>query len=400
MEQGLNLAVTAAAAGSIVVWGMASGRLQRWNVTAPMFFVLAGWVLTNGPTGVAEVRIDSTGVRDVTELALALVLFGDAAQVRVRDLGRDAGPPARLLLIGLPLTMVLGTLVAKWVLPDLSWWVCAVVGIAVAPTDAALGAAIVEDERVPERVRRILNVESGLNDGIATPFVKLALVAAVAGTALETGSEGGALLELLIGAVGGALIGLVGGAALVRARATGWGTSSAHALAVAALAVGAFAAMDELGGNGFIAAFVAGLAYGAITRSAPDAGLHFTHQVGGLMSMLVWFIFGAVMLPVLQNAGWREIVFAALALTIVRMLPVALSLLGVGFDRFTVVVMGWFGPRGLASVVFALLAVDALAPADTVRVVAAITATVVASVVLHGASAAPVSSRYSAAEGS
>ncbi len=399
MEQGLNLVVTAVVAGSIVVWGMVSGRLQRWNISAPMFFVLAGWVLTNGPTGVAEVRLDSAGVRDVTELALALVLFGDAAQVRARDLRRDAGPPIRLLLIGLPLTMALGTLVAKWVLPDLSWWVCAVVGIAVAPTDAALGAAIVEDERVPERVRRILNVESGLNDGIATPFVKVALVAAVAGTAFETGSETGALRELLIGAAGGALIGLVGGWLLVRARASGWGTPAAHALAVAGVAVGAFAALDEMGGNGFIAAFVAGLAYGAVTRAAPDAALHFTHQMGGLLSMLVWFIFGAVMLPVLQYAGWREAVFAVLALTVVRMVPVALALVGAGFDRFTVAVMGWFGPRGLASVVFALLAVDALPSADTLRVVAAITATVLGSVVLHGASAAPVSSRYGSTDG-
>jgi NhaP-type Na+/H+ or K+/H+ antiporter len=363
-----------------------------------MFFVVAGLLLANGPTGIAEVELGSTGVRDIAEIALALVLFGDAAQVRVRDLRRDSGPPARLLLIGLPITMVLGTLAAKWVLPDLSWWVCAVVGTAVAPTDAALGAAIVEDERVPVRVRRILNVESGLNDGIATPFVKFALVAAVVGTSLETDSEGGALVELLLGAVGGVAIGAVAGWLLVRARAAGWGTATAHSVAVAAVAVGAFAAMDQLGGNGFIAAFVAGLAYGAVTRAAPDAALHFTHELGGVLSMLVWFLFGAVMLPVLRDAGWREAVFALLALTVVRMAPVALSLVGAGFDRSTVAVIGWFGPRGLASVVFALLAVEALAPDDALRVVAAVTATVVASVVLHGASAAPVGKRYGASE--
>jgi sodium/hydrogen antiporter len=400
MDPGIDLTTLAVIAGCVLVWGMVSARMERWNISAPMFFVLAGLALANGPTGIAEVGLGGPGLRDIAELTLAVVLFGDAAQVRARDLGHDAGPPTRLLLIGLPLTMVLGTLAARWLLPDLSWWVCAVIGTAVAPTDAALGATIVEDERVPARVRRVLNVESGLNDGIATPFVKMALVAAVAGTALEMESEGGALRELVVGAVGGALVGLVGGWLLAQARTRGWGSATTHSSAVAALAVGAFAALDQLGGNGFIAAFVAGLAYGAITRRAPDAALHFTHHVGGVLSMLVWFLFGAVMLPVLQYAGWREAVFALLALTVVRMVPVALALLGVGFDRFTVVVIGWFGPRGLASVVFALLAVDALSSAQGLRVVAAITATVVGSVVLHGATAAPVSSRYGAAEGS
>ena len=395
-EHGLNLAVLVVVAATFLVWSLIVARVERWNLTAPMFFVIVGFSLMHWPFHVEALHLGSTAIREVAEITLAVVLFGDAARVSVSELRHDAAVPTRLLTIGLPLSMALGTVLAHLLLPGVGWWVCAVVGAAVAPTDAALGAAIVDDERVPERIRRILNVESGLNDGIATPFVKFFLVAAVVGTSLETSSSGRAVVELVVGAVGGVLIGAAGGWLLVRARAAGWTTASTTALGVTALALVAYAACIEAGGNGFVAAFVAGLAYGTITRHADEAALEFTHESGQLLSMVVWFLFGAVMLPALAEATWHDIAFALAALTVARMVPVALALLGTGFDRATIVVLGWFGPRGLASVVFALLAYESLAPGDGLRVVTVITATVLFSVVLHGASAAPVGKRYGA----
>lgn len=404
MHHGLNLAVVVAVTVTLVTWTLVSQRLGRWNVSAPMWFVAVGFLLAEG-WSVVDVGLGSTGLRELAEITLAVVLFGDAARVSVAALRRDAGLPGRLLLLGLPITMALGAVAAKALMPSLSWWVCAVIGASVAPTDAALGAAIIDDERVPARIRRVLNVESGLNDGIATPFVKFFLVAAVAGTALETESEAGAIRELAVGLIAGVAIGLVGALLLHRAREAGWSNPAYRAGAVAALSLLSYAAAVELSGNGFVAAFVAGLAYGAGTRRAARAAgrddtaehsLEFTHQSAELLSLIVWFLFGALMVPVLADLEWQDVAFAVLALTVVRMLPVALVLLGSGLDRVTVAVVGWFGPRGLASVVFALLALDGLAPEDGSQAVRVITTTVLLSVVLHGVTAAPVSARYGA----
>lgn len=398
MEHGLNLAVVAAVAASMLLWSLVSSRFERWNVTAPMVFVAVGLIAANRPLHLVHVRLGSEGLREIAEIALAVVLFGDAARVNVAKLRRDVALPGRLLLVGLPLTMALGTVSAHWLLPGLSWLVCAVIGAAVAPTDAALGAAIIEDERVPARIRRVLNVESGLNDGIATPFVNFFLVAAVAGTALETSSEGHALVELAVGAGVGAFVGLAGGWCLALARAAGIGGDAYRKLGVAALSILAYAMVVEIGGNGFVAAFIAGLAYGAVTPAEDDrdASLEFTHDSAETLSLIVWFLFGAVLVPALTHASWRDVVFGVAALTVIRMLPVALSLIGSGLDAATVGIVGWFGPRGLASVVFALLALARLAPSNGQRVTTVITTTVVMSVVLHGVSAAPIAGRFGA----
>jgi len=395
VEHGLNLAVVVAIASGLVLWSVVAERLERWNITAPIVFVAVGLLLANGPTRLVDVRLGGPGIAELAEITLAVVLFGDAARVSLADVRHDLGLPSRLLFIGLPLTMLLGTVAARLLFPSLSWW-GAVIGAAVAPTDAALGAAIVNDERVPARIRRVLNVDSGLNDGIVTPFVKFFIVAAVIGTSLETESEGGALAELAIGVAGGAAIGVLGGWLMSRARAAGIGAKSYRKVGVTALAILSYAALVEIGGNGFVAAFVAGLAYGAVTTDERDESLEFTHQSAELMSVIVWFFFGAVMVPTLQDASWQEVLFAVGALTVVRMVPVAVALLGTGFYAATVGVLGWFGPRGLASVVFALLALEGLEPADAQRAVTIITATVLMSVVAHGVSAGPIAARYGA----
>ncbi len=283
------------------------------------------------------------------------------------------------------MTIAAGAATAALLFGGNGLWVAAAIGAIVAPTDAALGASIMADERVPAGVRRTLNVESGLNDGIATPFVNLFIAGAVTADAL-----GGQHLWAAVGAlVGGTLlgigIGVVGATLLALARRHRWSAPVFRPLAILALAVFAYSAAYVAGVNGFVCAFVAGIAFGSVDHHNDEAALGFAEEAGTLLSLLVWFIFGAVMLvPGLENTGWRDVLFALLALTVLRMVPVAVALMGTGLDRATVAFVGWFGPRGLASVVFALLAVDAFEPSQSKAVLAAVTLTVALSVLLHG----------------
>jgi NhaP-type Na+/H+ or K+/H+ antiporter len=250
---------------------------------------------------------------------------------------------------------------------------------------------------VPARVRRVLNVESGLNDGIATPFVNLFLAGAVAEEAARSGGVGAAVVTIVVGLAVGAGAGLAGAVLLRFAAARGWSAPAFRPLAVLGLALLAYAAAIEAGGNGFVAAFAGGLAFGSVMPGGQAATLGFTDDAGELLTLLVWFLFGATMIvPALEHVSWLDAVFAVLALTVVRMAPVALALAGTGLDRPTVSFIGWFGPRGLASVVFALIAVDRLEPADGDRVLAAVGLTVLLSVLAHGVTASPLAARYGA----
>lgn len=298
--------------------------------------------------------------------------------------------------IGLPLTVGAGIGIAAGLFGGSGIWVAAVLGTMVAPTDAALGAAIMEDDRVPPAVRRSLNIESGLNDGVATPFVNLFLAGAAASEAVSSVGLGQAAVDLVGGAAIGVGIGALGAGLLAWATRSRWSSPGSRALAVLALAVCAYATARQAGTNGFVAAFVAGAAYGSV---APGDGgvLFFTEDAGHLLSLLVWFVFGAVMLvPGVREATWRDLVFAVLVLTVARMLPVAISLAGAGLSRSSTLFIGWFGPRGLASVVFGLLAYDTLSPGPAKVVLAATVVTVAISVLAHGLSAAPLAGRYGA----
>ena len=395
MEHELNPEILAVLAGCIVLWGVVGARLQRYDVTAPVAFVVLGLLAANEPLALIDVHPASSTVRTIAELTLALVLFGDASRVNVRQLRRDAAVPARLLLLGLPLTIGLGTAAALVVFGGIDPWLAALIGAAVAPTDAALGAPIMEDRRIPRRVRRVLNVESGLNDGIATPFVTLF----IAGAASEAGvagasSFGSALADLCIGVLVGAVVGFVGGWVLDRAVERGWAATNFRPVAVLGLAVLGYAGALQLGGNGFIAAFVGGLAFGTAARDEHSGALDLVTDGGELLSVVVWFLFGTLLVNALAPADWHTVLYAALSLTLVRMVPVALSLIGTGLDRTTVAIIGWFGPRGLASVVFALLAFDGLNTSEGETALAVITTVVLISVVAHGITASPLAGWY------
>jgi sodium/hydrogen antiporter len=387
-----DLAIMAAL---VFAWGTLSARLERFDVTAPIIFVLAGVLLTHGPLAVLSVTPAPELVKGLAEATLVLVLFSDASRVGLRELRADAGLYGRLLGIGLPLTIGLGTLLALALFGGMSIWLALLVGAALAPTDAALGAGMIVNPAVPARIRRLINVESGLNDGIATPFVLVALAGAQTAEHAHASGPGKAVVELVVGLAIGVAVGGAGGWLVSVARRRGWAAESFAGPAVLGLAVCAYASALALHGNGFIAAFTGGLAYGAMGGQRGARLVPFVEETGALVSLLVWLAFGAVAVATAaQNLTWQVALYAVLSLTVIRMAPVAIALAGARLGRATVVLVGWFGPRGLASVVFALLALEDLGQPVASQAVAVITVTVLLSVVLHGATADPLARRY------
>jgi sodium/hydrogen antiporter len=382
---------------AVFVWGVLSARLERADVSAPIVFTTVGGLLA--AIGLLDSGTGTESVRPLVEVTLVWVLFSDAARVPIRELRADAGRYLRLLAFGLPLTILAGWGLAAWMFPTLGVWLALLIGAALAPTDAALGIPVVTNPAVPSRIRRLINVESGLNDGIATPVVMLALAgAATAEGLVDAPGPGAALLELAVGVAVGSAVGAGGGWLLRRGRQLGWTAEDFVGIAVLALALAAYLAALTVDGNGFVAAFCGGLAFGAVAGRLAPAELGFTEQVGGLVSLLVWLAFGAIALPVVvDHADAATVLYAVLSLTVVRMVPVALVLLGAGMDRPTVAFVAWFGPRGLASFLFALLALEELGPAAA-DAVAVIAVTVLASVLAHGLSAMPLAARYGRTE--
>jgi len=393
MESGLALMALLVAGYALV-----AARLERLSISSAFAFVLIGVLLSDDFLGILALEPEAESVKLIAEITLALVLFGDASSVDLRALRRDAGPVIRLLVPGLLLTIAFGTVLALGLFPGISLGLALIIGAALAPTDAALGQPVITDERVPSRIRRILNVESGLNDGIATPFVYVALALA---TVEATGAEisiGGALAEGLIGVVAGIVIGALGGFLLLTADRRGWPSPGSRQLAVLALSLGSYLVAVALGGNGFIAAFVGGLAFGVVTRQDAEDAVVFTESQGSLLAIIVWTVFGITVGGALIADGLNTaaMTYALLSLTVVRMVPVALALVGCRFQPSTVAFIGWFGPRGLASIVFMIIALEGLEAADqeTGVLVATIGWTVLLSVVLHGLTAVPLASRY------
>jgi sodium/hydrogen antiporter len=387
-----DLAIVAAL---VFGWGALSARLERFEVTAPIAFVVAGLLLTHGPLAFLGVAPSRVLIKELAEFTLALVLFSDASRVGLHELRVDAGLYLRLLGVALPLTIGLGTLLAFALDSGAGIWLALLVGAALAPTDAALGAAMMTNPAVPARIRRLINVESGLNDGIATPFVSVALAgAATAGEA--TGHfPAAAVAELALGILIGIAVGGAGGLLVNAARKRGWVAGGFAGPAVLGLAVCAYASSVALHGNGFIAAFVGGLAFGTTAGRRGQPLIPFVEETGALVSLLVWLAFGAVAIaPAVDVLNWQIVLYAVLSLTVIRMVPVAAALVRSGLDRATIALVAWFGPRGLASVVFCLLALEELGNPAADHAAAVITVTVVLSVLAHGVTADPVANRY------
>ncbi len=384
-------------AGALLLVAGVSRRLTDTPVTPAMAFVAIG--LLTGPLVADELTSAPTGstVRTLAEATLAVVLFADASRIKLRRLAREYSVPLRLLGIGLPLTIVAGAVLAAALFGALDTWEAVVLAVLLAPTDAALGQAVVTEPRLPSRIRQGLNVESGLNDGICVPLLLIALAAADVEGKAATGAHAVSIVaeEIGYGLLGGAGAGLAAAAVLavgIRRNLISGPWLQVIPVAGAGLAYGVAAA---LGGSGFIAAFVAGAVFGGLVSAESEAASRLNEEIGGLLGGVTFLMFGAILLgPALEHVGWRVVLYAVLSLTVVRMLPVAIALAGSGARRQTVAFLGWFGPRGLASIVFAVIVVEDAHLSGTQTILETAYLTVGLSVLAHGATAAPLARRY------
>lgn len=376
----------------ILGFGLVSKRIQKTPLTAPMAFVVFGLLV--GPRGLDlfDLGMEAPAVRLLAELTLVLVLFTDAARIDLTRLRREHNIPVRLLGIGLPLTIVAGLLAGLALLSDLSVWEALVLAVILAPTDAALGQAVVSSPRVPVRIRQALNVESGLNDGIALPVL---LGAVSLATMAEHATDPGywvrfAALQVGLGPLVGAAVGYFGGRALSWAMRREWMSGSFERLAALGLALLAYAGAELVGGNGFIAAFAAGLTLGNTSRAVCSCLYEFAEAEGQLLTLLTFVVIGALMVgPALDILSPAVVLYAIASLTLVRLVPVALSLLGLRLERETLLFLGWFGPRGIASILYGLLILESAGLEHQDLLFAVTMLTVLLSVFLHGATAWP-----------
>jgi NhaP-type Na+/H+ or K+/H+ antiporter len=374
-----------------------SRRLSGTPITPAILFVSIGLLV--GPTVLDAVDIPSTSstVRALAEATLALVLFSDASRIDLGKLRREISLPVRLLGIGLPLTIACGALAAAVIFGELTFWEAAILGVILAPTDAALGQAVVTEPRVPGRIRQGLNVESGLNDGICVPLLFAAVAAADVESHISEGRTGMTLLveEVGYGVVGGVAAGVLIGAIVLYAGRRDLIDGAWRQVIPAAGAALAYGTADALGGSGFIAAFVAGMVFRSVIKRDPEEMNRLTEEVGSVLNGVTFVLFGAILLgPALGELSWELALYAVLSLTVVRIVPVAIAMLGSHARRPTLAFMGWFGPRGLASIVFAVIVIEESRLPHEDLLVLAIYLTVGLSVFAHGLTAAPLAKRY------
>ncbi len=384
----------------ILLFGLFSLKTGRYPVTGPMVFVLTGILL--GPLGINlfEPHFENGHARTVAEITLIVILFTDASMIHFRQLFTLlAGLPARLLLIGLPLTVLLGVVCGVWLLPSIDTVGIILLALVLAPTDAALGQAVIKSPHIPKRIRESLSIESGLNDGIALPPILIALAFMADGGALPDGIEhwvGFTLEQLTLGPIVGGAIGYVGGRLVDEASRRGWMEQAFQRLSSLAIALLAFAAAEQLNGNGFIAAFFAGLLLGAKTPVVRERIEEFAEAEGQLLSLFVFLIFGLVLVPfMVDHIDFNAVLYSILSLTVIRMLPVFIASLGSGYRLSQVAFIGWFGPRGIASILYLFLVVSALGIEGYEYEYSIVILTVLISTFVHGASAVPFSRLFS-----
>lgn len=375
----------------MILYALVSRRLARSPITGPMYFTAAG--LLGASFGLWEPVLRTIEASIILEITLALVLFTEAMKLRLVSWTEDFALATRLLTIGMPLTILAGTISAAVVLPGVALLGGAIIATVLAPTDAALGLAVVENPRVPERIREALSVESGLNDGIALPVLLFFL-------ALGAAEEGRSFWGLFLEGIGvalavGLVFGLAAGWAMREAARRGWMRERWQQITVVIVPVVSLIVADALDGSGFIAAFVAGLAFGRMIQNMDEDVADFADDVGTALTMFSFTLFGGVVLAENLDAfSAATIVFALLSLTVVRMVPVSVALLATDLDRTTRVFMGWFGPRGLASIIFGAVVVEEVGLTLARPVLDAMIVTVTLSIFLHGATAYPGSERY------
>jgi NhaP-type Na+/H+ or K+/H+ antiporter len=378
----------------VLFYGLFSKAAERTMLTAPMVFVTAGILLSFFLSDEVKHNVQAPWVKLVAELTLILVLFVDSSTLDLEALKKHRHLPIRLLLIGLPITMVVGILVAMGLYPDENIWLLALMALILSPTDAALGLAVVTSERVPLRIRQAINVESGLNDGIALPPI-LVCLAVLSGGAGDRHWGLFTVQQFVFGPLVGGLVGWIGGKLLEESAKRNWMNETYQRLASLSIAVLAYAGAEFVHGNGFIAAFFAGMFLGTSRKIYRERIHGFGEAFGQILVLFVFLVAGAILVPLSwPHWDWTALAYAVLSLTVIRMIPVALSLWGAGLDKGTVAFLGWFGPRGIASILYLLMAVLQIGAEGHRRIFSVITLTVLLSILLHGMSAVPFSRMF------
>jgi len=376
------------------VYSVVAGGMERTPINGALVFMAFG--LGFGPLGfgILDISIDETELRVLADFTLAFMLFIDAANADLRVLRSASHVPIRMLLLGLPMVIGAGILVGGWLFDDLGFYELAILATMVAATDAALGKPVVSNKAVPARVREGLNAESGLNDGLCVPIL-FTFIALASGERLEGGSTTLALSlvarEIGIGLVVGLGLTALGVRLIKSSFVRGWISEVWLQVSVMVLAIGCFTLAQSLHGSGYIAAFVGGVLFGAVAKKETHKLVLAGEGVAETMSLLTWVVFGTAVLGSLySHFTWNVLLFSFLSLTVIRMLPMYLSLAGTPEPPSARLFLGWFGPRGLASIVFLIIVLNEEIPGSE-TLAAAVVCTVTLSVLLHGATANPLS---------
>ena len=390
---------------AILAFAALSRRLESSLLTMPMLFTAFGWLIGQGGADLVPMESERAIVHGIAEFTLILVLFSDASRIDLGALKQGAGIPARMLLIGMTLTILFGTLVAHWVSPDQPWALALLVAAILTPTDAALGQAVVSSPSVPLRLRQAVNVESGLNDGMALPVVMIAALLVAGGAAHGTADAPDSLLrfaalQVVLGPLGGIVIAYLTARLLDFAIDHKLATLGYQGIYFLATALLCYLGAELIGGNGFIAAFIGGLVFGYTLRCSCNFIGEFMESEGQLLTLLTFLIFGAVLAPQgLAHATWKTVLLSLAFLTVVRILPVWLSLTGTDLRPWEKFFLGWSGPRGLASILFALLIVEGYKVPGADEVLACVVLTVLLSIFLHGVTAQPLAASFARRDG-
>jgi len=387
----------------VLGYGYVSKALMRFNISGPMVFTGLGLLISPLLLDLSTLQVDAEFVTIIVELALVLILFSDAASLNLKSLRKSWGVPARLLFIGLPITILFGTVVARLIFPDEPAIYMLLLALLLTPTDAALGKAVVSDPIVPEKIRSTINVESGLNDGIIFPILMTVVMMIVSGLSGESDSGWMSYVfqQVLFGAVVGGIVGYVGAKLTQLSIKHQWVQHSYQNLIPIALAILAFYLAEVLHGNGFIAAFFAGLYAGNTSQRMREHIEEFAESEGELFALISFFLFGLAFVPVtFEYITLNIIIYSLLSLTLLRMLPIIICLIGTKLDGQKVsfpskLFIAWFGPRGIASILYVLIVAHEVGGIEGFETVyAVVTVTVLMSIIAHGLSAQPLTNLF------
>lgn len=385
----------------ILIYGLFSHVSERLPITAPMVFVSVGILVSPLGFGLYEVHVNAQAIKMLAEITLVLVLFIDATEINFSDLKkRQSHIPLRLLGIGLPLTILLGFITGVVLFEQMDLLVIALVALILSPTDAALGQAVIKSKLLPDAVKQPISVESGLNDGIVLPPIFVCMAVLASGVAASEQTENNwwyfLTLQLTLGPLIGGLVGWAGGWLIETASSKNWMSPVFQRLSALSLAVLCFAFAEMVHGNGFIAAFIGGMFLGVRTQAIRERIQEFGEADGQQLALFIFLVFGMVVAPIAyQYWDINAVIYAVSSLTFIRMVPVAISLMGSNTNWRDKLFFGWFGPRGIASVLYLLMVVGTLGFTGYEYALSVIVLTVLLSIFLHGITAVPLVKMYS-----